>query len=640
MPVLTPAQQAAVLYVDGDASILAGAGSGKTLVLVEKVAVLVEKLHIPLERILVVTYTDKAAGELQSRIARRLGLSPDPLTATSIETVHAFAASVLRREGSRIGIPPDFQVMDDPLAELERLQTVRGGLLDAIEQRDPEAVEAVQRFGLHRAIRFFTDLLARPHKTSFKDQPLGGLTDRLKKRYHEKKRSRDFLDFNDLEKELLRLLDDADVKQRLQETFRWILIDEFQDINPVQWEILSRIHNQNRLVIVGDPRQSIYRFRGAAPELFSSVTEDIVKRGGRLFQLRENFRSTPAVIECVNSVAKPLFAADIPPLMATRDDRPGFITPLPIDRKGFAHTIRAREAAAVASHLMKLREEGHLWKTMALLFRTRKGVSFFEKEMSRQRIPFVSLQGEPLLEQPEVVALLLALKRLLPISEKERRFVDQALAVSPIKDLTVDLPADRFPDCLDAMIQKAMPLFPEERQRFNCRAFQDLSAKLVRLGVSSLKELTLLIRILREEEARLPCPEPENLEDGVRFLTVHASKGLEFPIVVLCDLAAGHRTSGNKRLYQESDKGIVLKEADPEAKGLRERLLKGDRFQRLEEEAFDAALEESKRLLYVALTRAREGLILPLPCSDDEDRKSKSRNHWADWLKAGIENGH
>lgn len=630
-PTLTPHQQAAVVYLEGDSAILAGAGSGKTTVLVEKAATLIEKLHVPPSRILIVTFTEKAAGEVKGRLAKRLKLNQKDLDPLPIGTIHGAAASLLRRFGSPLGLDPEFKIMNEFLSGLERLRAARGTFLELIEARHPEALEAVGHLGLKGGLRFFSRVLGKDSRT-----PYAAVLDRILASYRTRKVALGMLDFDDLETSLLSLMDRD--PETLSSLFDWIVVDEFQDTSPIQWKILSRLHRpgNNRLVIVGDPRQSIYRFRRADPSLFHSVSQDILKRGGRLFPLNENFRSAPEVIEFVNLVSDPLFEEDFPPLVATRKDLAGEIDRLTIAQEGYARDIRTAEARAVAEHLSRLREQGVLWKSMTLLFRTRHAVSYYEAVLKELKIPYRTSVGESLLERPEVIAATALLKKLASPSEAEGRLIETLLSHSPLAGFTSDLSLIPLPSFIEDLFEKIVPLFPQAIHR-NLYAFKSLILDLIRLDITGLEALLENLTALREEKARIPCPsaEEENV-DTVSLMTVHAAKGLEFPIVVLCDLAAKGTSSAKTRgPYVESAGGdVVLKEKARDATGLKDHLVKGDGYADLERREKEADHEESKRLLYVALTRAKERIVLPLPSQSLEKKPRKRQSEsWSDWLQ-------
>ncbi len=640
-PSLTSEQQAAVLCIDRDLSLLAGAGSGKTLVLVEKIALLNEKLHVSLDKILIVTFSEKAAEEMQTRLQKRLGMGAQT-SRIAANTIHGFASWILAESGSELS---EFSVMEDSLARLERIRSAREGLLEALEGEDAsEALSAVERFGFGGAQKFFVELLDR--RITDEEHEYVRVFTAIRARYRHRKESLRFLDFDDLEDRLLhRLREDELFRESLQKRFSWIFVDEFQDTSPIQWEILKRIHHapDNKIVIVGDPRQSIYRFRGADPSLFLKVTEDILKNGGRRFDLSQNFRSTSPVIDFVNAVSSPLFESRFPDLVASRKD-PGYVEHLPVPRVRSSkemtiEKIRTIEAETIAQRLRQLREEGHVWKSMALLFRTRKAVALYKDVFARMNIPCRTSLGEPLLERPEILSALFLLKKYAGPSDRDAGFVSLGLSHSPLKNFTEnlaeDLKIDPLSVFLEAFFEKIRTYFPEEVHP-NLSAFQKLTGQLMSLGVNTLNDLLSAIDILREE-GRVTCPPVEISEDAVRFMTVHAAKGLEFPVVALCDLQAGPARP-MKRFLVTPERRILLKELDEESLGLKNKLKKGEDFLEAEADEQDEEREESKRLLYVAMTRARDRLLLPLPAESAEPTKKgkvKKPDTWGEWLKRG-----
>lgn len=627
MRTLTPSQQSAVLFNEGDSAVLAGAGSGKTSVIVEKVAVLVERLHVPAQKILVVTFTEKAAAEVKERIRKRLKQNDD---APTVSTIHAYAADTLRADGGSLGLAPDFRILNDFLTTLEKGRSVREKTLSLVEEEDAETLDAVGRFGFRRTIKLFLDLLAEPaHRRG--SHPFRGAFEAVRAHYGERKTALGALDFDDLEHRVLKLLKSS--PQTFAHKFSWIIVDEFQDTSPLQWEILDTLRQASgaRLVIVGDPRQSIYRFRGADPTLFLQVGRNLEKNGGKLLELAENFRSARELVAFVNAVGEPLFAEKFPPMKAMRTDE-GKVERLWIE-DGPAAEFRAGEARAVTGRFKELRNEGHLWKTMALLFKTRKAVPAYEEALKAEGIPYRTSLGEPLLERPEILTLLFWMQKRAGASENETAFLNTALQHSALKDFSEDLELNPLSAYLDGLFEKIQPLFSEALQR-NIKAFQNLTKDLMSLGVGHLKALVQNLKTLREEEARIPCPDAvDDKADAVSILTVHGAKGLEWPIVAVCDLKAAPARQNS--LYLSNDDGeLLLKEGDSSAAGLKTQLVKTEAFAEKENQEREEGLEESKRLLYVALTRARDRLILPLPVAraDGKEKGRRPSSRWSDWL--------
>jgi ATP-dependent exoDNAse (exonuclease V) beta subunit len=608
---LTPSQKEAVTFTGGDAIIVAGAGSGKTLVLVEKVAWLVEELKVSPSEIAVITFTEKAAGELQERIAR------DDIF---IGTIHAFASSLIRQHPSELGIDPDFQIMDEPLSMLERAVVIRKGLIELAEKGDSAAMEALENFGLRRSLKLLADLLSR---NEFKPSPLLSLLLELKNRYQASKKEKRFLDFQDLEDLAIRLLRDPDQRRRHQEKYRWIFVDEFQDTSADQWKLLTLLHDppNNRLVLVGDPRQSIYRFRGADPALFEKAKGEIGRRGGRILYLNENFRSQAGVIRFVNRVGERLFES-FQPLIATRPSKGAGVERIELPETGSADERRGIEAERVAQKILDLKTKGIAWDEIALLFRTRRAIPFFEEAFQKEGIPYETRGGRSLLETPEVLSLNLWLRSL---ADPDDRIARTGLDYSPLKGITVS-PEPDIGAMLETLFREALPRFIGQRgAERNLLEFKKLLLRLLTLGVRDLREMIAMIEGLRSDEARIPIPADGVTKGRVQLLTVHAAKGLEFPVVFLCDLAARGVAA---RSFTASEEEILLPKKDGGAKGLKERLVKSEEFLASEEREKEEELQESRRLLYVALTRAADLLIVPR----ESGKKETSRTRWIDLL--------
>ncbi len=631
---LTPSQQAAVLDTEGDSAILAGAGSGKTFVLVEKIARLVQKFHIPLHQILTVTFTEKATEEIREKILKRLRIddanpdSPDfkDFKTFPVGTIHALAAHLIRSRANPADIPPDFHVLDDFIASLERLKCIRQTLLERIELSDPETLRAMDHLGLHRSIKLLVDLMMKRTGYSQNRSPYANLLQACVKNYESRKKSLNSLDFNDLEDKAVTLLSAHGIKA----DYRWIIVDEFQDTSPVQWQILSGLHrlpNKTHLVIVGDPRQSIYRFRGADPSLFGEVSNQIVKRGGKLFELRDNFRSATTVLDFSNMISANLFAGGFAPLIATRTESKGSAELLPFANPKGVDERRSVEAETVLKRLLKIYSEGTPWRTMALLFRTRKSVPQYEKILKDLNIPYVTSLGEPLLQRPEVLSLWFFLEKLISPSAKRLRLIENALTFSRLATFKINLPTGKPLEIIETVFAGVLPLFTPQEQK-NLGTFHDLLRNLVSLGDKNLKTILENLRILKEEEARIPCPNPNaSNNDQLKLMTIHAAKGLEFGTVVLCDTSASLTSRGNRLFLESSDGDILIKEKDSVATGLKHALIKGEAFQSVETKEKEEELEESKRLLYVALTRARDRLIIPYPVPD-----TGRGARWSQWL--------
>lgn len=616
MSPLTPAQQSAVNYFDGDSMIIAAAGSGKTRVLVEKVVKIMEKRAPSNKTVAVVTFTEKAAGELRERISRRLHKPSQSLQAG---TIHALAASLLQKFGQKfqkvIEINTEFQVLDGPLALLERERTVREGLLSELEAGEPEAARLVDSFGFRRGIGLLQDLMTK--RASIPGEYMK-LERTMEQRYTERKLQLNRLDFDDLEMLLLKLLGDSAGLAACRDAFSWILVDEFQDTSPIQWEILSRLHEPgaNRLVIVGDPRQSIYRFRGADPAVLEKA-KPVFEKTGEIFFLNENFRSDPAVIDLVNRVTAPLFDPSSPPLIATRKNLAvaGWEI-LPLPKTKTIEERRGLEAMEVAKKLKTLLEKGHSPREAALLFRSRTAVPYFEREFKAREIPYQTRAGESLLEKKEILPILLLLRAIRRDEDSIASFGLSRSLLAPLRGEILNLREKIAAGNLDPLREKALSFSTDGEERTNVVLFFKLLERLREIGAVTTGDLVDRIEALRREEVPIPCAEIDLRREAVPLLTIHGAKGLEFRTLFLCDLAA--RSPGGRGVFRTDSRGeLLLKEKDSGKIGLKDGLKKSEDYKEAEKREKALDMEEEKRLLYVALTRAMERIILPLETGEN-----------------------
>lgn len=559
---LTPEQEE-IVDDNGSAAIIASPGSGKTTVLAEKIAHLARR-GTDLERILVVTFTEKAARELQGRVAK----SPP------IGTIHAFFAGLIRRWGGTLGLGSDFDILDETLADLFRRQSLQRSFEGLVRERDPLALDFVAEHEFHGALRHALHLL-----TTRPSDPAPPLARRLREAYQSDKREARLLDFQDLETLGLQILRDAALGERIASSFDWILVDEFQDTSRSQWEMLQLLYRPqlNRLVVVGDPRQSIYRFRGANPDFFWQAIRSIEETGGKVFYLDHNFRSCPALIRYLNRITPSLFPDCPRPLVATRPaTADGGVEILPFDAPAEAARRRQMEASHVADKITSLTKGGVPLSDMALLFRTHRAIRTFEQTFHRRRIP-CSVSHDLLLDQPEVASAIWQLRALFDPNDPLPPVALETTPLSPRPDVAVDLShpegLDRWFDHLHQELGKR----PEAERYLS--DFKGLLLRLLRLNLTPL-DLIRALESIRRDKVRLHPSPTQRPPVGVQLLTVHAAKGLEFPSIFLCDLPAtpSRKGRGGERDAEEEER-------------------------------------ESRRLLYVALTRARDRVFLPLPRS-------------------------
>ncbi len=393
---LNPQQLEAVTTVEGPLLVIAGAGSGKTRTLVYRVARLIEQGVAPAS-ILLLTFTRKAAAEMLRRAA---GLVGERCGQVAGGTFHSFAHLTLRRYGRTVGLAPRFTILDRSDSE-DVVNLVRSELgLDRRERRFPRKRLLAELYSsaVNRG-RTVGDLVetAFPHLGDDLEDIL-----RVYARYTEFKIAKQLVDYDDL-LVLLRdaLRDHADLAERLGRQHRYIMVDEYQDTNALQAEIVRQLGSAHQnVMVVGDDAQSIYAFRGADfrnimdfPRLFPAT---------RVITLDENYRSTQPILDLANEIINRARERYTKNLYTCRGagERPALV------RAG----DEAEQSRFVAQRILELREEGVPLSEIAVLFRSSFHSFDLEIELSRRDIPFIKRGGFRFVETAHVKDVLAHLR--------------------------------------------------------------------------------------------------------------------------------------------------------------------------------------------------------------------------------------
>ncbi len=600
---LNPEQRAAVEHGDGPLLVLAGAGTGKTRVLVHRIAQLVAR-GVPPHQLLAVTFTNKAAGEMRHRLGELLGDRVRPMW---IGTFHATCARLLRRHGELIGLPPDFLIFDDD----DQQKTIKAllkahGLEDEVS---PRSVSSRLDWAKNRGLD--------PAKVEV-GSPLDDAMKVLAPAYAQQLAREHAVDFGDLIVKALELSRHPVAGDHLRTRFRHVLVDEFQDTNLVQYELVRTLSAATRnLTVVGDDDQSIYAWRGAEPRNLLDFDRDFPDV--REIKLEQNYRSTSVILDAANAV------------IAKNLDRRGKALWTehgggdPIDY--YQAGDDRGEADWVARTLRGLVDDGACSPGDAcILYRTNAQSRALEEQLRRYRFEPKVVGGTAFFERREVKDVIGYL-RLCANPNADSAF-ERVVNVPPrgIGEASVDKLRAHARARGEGLLAAARDvargggaLGPGPRKKL--AAFVELIDGLaaVAAGGASLAELTIQvversgyrawlegdddgdrIRNLAElvnvasdydEESggegnlaelleRIALSGAADEEDGrgetVTLMTIHMAKGLEFELVFLCGLEDGLFPSLRARA-----------EIDEEA-----------------------ALEEERRLAYVALTRARKKLYL------------------------------
>lgn len=677
--------------IDESMAIVAGAGSGKTTVLIERCANIIGGDWSRLDQILVITFTEKAAGELKARIRERVPSSfRYKLENAWIGTFHSFSARILRQHSPLIGIDPAFSIIDENASNLAISECVKSklisllsegdesadNLVDSIDFRSATAVlEELMRFRWHAKRSFLSKSEATGEEQVLIDA-LASVYNQIEAKYESYLRAISALDFQDIEMRIIELLQgNNDILEYYQKKFRHILVDEFQDTNDTQTELVLKLFNprKNKLCIVGDPRQSIYRFRGANINCFGEVMEIIRKNSGTPHVLAHNFRSRKSIVDFVNraggSLNLSLFAELPNELIAVRENES--INPiktisieLPSDSKVFDR--RTAEAKLLASFINEQRSENRFrLGDIVCLFRALTGTSPYELEFRKAKIPYRFFGGRGLLDRQEISDLMAVLNfaanpndqiamlgilrsPLIGLSDNElvlltgpdgNSFLEnifhhpRAALLNDLKSWPAHLnPSEILRRAVDVTGYEALchKLDESGGMAANIEHFISLATSIERQGPTPLINYAGFIRELKKQSAKIgdPVAQSDNA-NAVKCMTVHAAKGLEFPVVILPDLFRTPPAAGGNWIFLR-DKGVAFKMRDPDAPfGPRKET---ERYITLRDRERDESNAESKRLLYVAMTRARDMLVIPI------HKEMKKEGPWHKWLAPLIEN--
>ncbi len=483
---LTPEQRDAVTTRASPLCVVAGAGSGKTRVLTRRIAWQAGQGRADPRRTLAVTFTRRAARELRSRL-RGLGLND----AVRAGTFHAVALAQLRRHAADTGRRPP-RILENP-----------GRLISELQPRaDRAAVTGiVNEIGWCRARLVAPEDYPAAARAAGRRLPLGR-ADRfvqLFTDYGSAKRRRRLLDFDDV---LARSLEVMETEPKHAAAHRWLhqhlLVDEFQDINPLQFALLeSWLGPDSTLLVVGDPDQAIYGWNGADPELIGTVGDHLP--GCAVLQMRANFRSTPEILAAAGRIL------GRPPQPAAR---PSWQDPTVTVCDG------ADEAAVLARAVRRHHRPGSSWRRQAVLARTNALLDPLRKALARQSIPVAAVSESSLLGRLGTTALLEAWPpdaRLASCAADAReRLRDPAGAGT----------ASRRPAVADT---------PEARA--DVEALLEYADDHLSLDPDSTVDA--FVAALRADSRSAPS------SDGVDLMTFHAAKGLEWPVVHLVGLEDG-----------------------------------------------------------------------------------------------------
>ena len=377
--------------------VLAGPGAGKTFCLIERIRFLIERLGVEPSRICVFTFTNKAAGEIAERLHRELG---NRVERVKRGTIHSFCAELLREFGEQVDLQPGFGIAD----ESEQLAVLRS-------LRVPKKIQ-----------RSVLDAFSRYR---FRGDALGHRYQRYYDRYQKKMIERNVADFDTLVLKTAQLMRIEAIAIDVRSRWDVILVDEFQDLNGIQYAIVRRLAQEHRHVFaVGDDQQSVYSWTGADPRVFNSFREDFGIRADGVIHLEENHRCPPSVLD----VARRFIALNQAMFADRKPQRTTHTSPFLVEGVGFPD--EERETRWILDDLARDRaRDGKLgWGDVALLYRTHKIGSALESAFLNAGVPCCLAQGRALSDD-KVVAYVLAALRVIanPTDEIHQELFYQAV---------------------------------------------------------------------------------------------------------------------------------------------------------------------------------------------------------------------
>ena len=383
---LNPSQRDAVTYCDGASLVIAGAGSGKTRVLTYKIAYLLQEKQLAPWNILALTFTNKAAREMKERIARLVGA--ERARYLQMGTFHSVFARILRSESAYIGFQSNFTIYDQADARSLVKNIIREMQLDDKVYKPNTVADQISMAKNHLIMPdAFTQCSLFDHKHP--------LVAQVYQQYVARCRQANAMDFDDLLVQTFLLFDRHDeVRRKYVERFQFVLVDEYQDTNFAQQRIVLQLtHERQHVCVVGDDAQSIYSFRGANIDNILNFRESYTNC--RLFKLEQNYRSTQLIVKAANSLIRKN-ERQIPKDVFSQNEHGEKLQlkPASSDRE---------EAAIVCNDILRLRRKEHLdWSDFAILYRTNSQSRSFEEQMRKDSIPYRIYGGLSFYQRKEI----------------------------------------------------------------------------------------------------------------------------------------------------------------------------------------------------------------------------------------------
>lgn len=548
-------QKKAVEYTDGPSIILAGAGSGKTRVLTQKALFLITKKGVSPQNILMATFSNKAAAEMKNRIKHHLGF---------IGTFHSFCAKVLRIDGEKIGINKNFLIYDED-DQLSLLKEIIKKNIDSERSRSAS-------YFLNKISSAKNQLIDEEQYLELVKDPFEEKIALIYKEYQKELRKNNAVDFDDLIFKVVVLFSkDKKTLNKYQERFKYILIDEFQDTNFVQYLLAKYLAQKyQNITVVGDFSQSIYSWRGAEIKNLEKFQKDFPQT--KIFYLEKNYRSTQAILDFAYQIISKNQTHPI--LKLYTDNSYGEEVEI-VELEN-----EQEEAVFVGEKVKEMIADGFDLKSIAVLYRMNAQSRVIEEAFLHLGIPYILVGGTRFYERREIKDILsylrllinpkdeISLTRVKKLGKKRwEKFKNWSLK---IKNQIEELETKKI---IEEILQKTdyLDFFDEDNPEDFARL--ENIKELMSVAVNFPKINDFLEQVALVESEYFESEKKQKNKEGVYLMTLHQAKGLEFRTVFIVGV----------------EEGIL-----PHSRSFYD--------------LFD--LEEERRLFYVGITRAKEKLYI------------------------------
>ena len=604
---LNPMQREAVFHTEGPLLVLAGAGSGKTRVLTHRIAYLIEEKRVAPWNIMAITFTNKAAAEMRERVDKIVGEGAEAIW---VSTFHSSCVRILRRFIDRLGYDTNFTIYDG-----DDQKTLMKQVLKKM-QADPKQFKeraVLSRISAAKNDRITADEFEQQAGADFREKKIA----QIYREYQKELKKNNALDFDDLLVKTVELFEaNADVLEYYQDKFRYIMVDEYQDTNLVQFKLVDLLAKKYRnICVVGDDDQSIYKFRGANIENILSFEKAFP--GARVIKLEQNYRSTQSILNAANEVIRHNRGRKDKTLWTANDEGPKV--------RFRQYDTAYEEADAIIRDIEREKEEKNAeYSDFAVLYRTNAQSRLLEEKCIYYSIPYRLVGGVNFYQRKEIKDILcylktiangrddLAVQRVINVpkrgigatsigkvtiyaSANGMSFYDALLRVRGVP--TIGKAADKIekfteqienfrsrlsvlsiPELIEAILEetgykKDLEAEGEIEGETRLQNVEELVNKAT--GYMSTAEEPTLDGFLEEVALVADVDSLDESENRIVLMTLHGAKGLEFPYVYLSGMEDGLFPSSMSIFSDDKD-----------------------------------AIEEERRLCYVGITRAEKELTL------------------------------